>query len=274
MKPLISILMANFNKEKYLTDAITSVINQSDSRWELVIVDDCSTDKSMKVIKKISKDDNRIRIYKNPKNRGTAYTQDRLIKLASADIVGILDSDDALTKDAVKVILSAYKLHRECGFIYSQFAYANETLEVYKIGECAAIPKGESNLTSDCVSHFKTFRKALYKRIEGYRADLSPAEDMDIVLKLEEVTKFHFVDEILYLYRMLTSSYSHGNIRADKGRLGYLTAVGEASQRRMGTKIIGIPRSQLINKLVEGLILSIKLGDYNRLKYFIKILWL
>lgn len=273
MKPQISILMANYNKEKYVSEAIHSVLKQSDPRWELIIVDDFSQDQSMKIIKEFTHSDRRIKVYRNEKNCGTAYTQDKLVKLASAPIVGILDSDDALTEDAVRIILEAYKNNPEYGFIYSQFAYTDENLQIYKTGECSSIPKGQSNLVADCVSHFKTFRRELYSRTEGYRADLSPAEDMDIVLKLEEITSLNFVNEVLYLYRMLPSSYSHGNKRAEKGRLGYLTAVAEAYLRRKGTKVKSMPKYILTTRLIEGLYLALRLKDYVKFKLLLKVIW-
>ena len=272
MKPQISILMANYNKAEYLKDSIVSVRKQTNPNWELVIVDDSSSDESMEIIRNFVKKDSRIMCYRNKKNSGIAYTQNRLAKLATAPILGILDSDDTLAPEAIETVLKAYHNHPESGFIYSQFAYTDIFLHPYKRGECASIPTNQSNLTADCVSHFKTFRKSLYLKTEGYRSDLSPAEDMDMILKLEELTNFYFIDKILYYYRMLPNSFSHGSTKEDYGRLGYIIAVCEARKRRMGTNIPSLSFSLFVRRFIEGIYLSIKLHDITKIKLLSKLL--
>ena len=70
MKPLVSIITPVYNAEKYLEETILSVINQSYKNWELLLIDDCSTDKSYGIIQKYLKVDNRIKCLKNEKNNG------------------------------------------------------------------------------------------------------------------------------------------------------------------------------------------------------------
>ena len=103
----ISILIANFNNSRYINECITSVLNQTSGNWEISFLDDLSTDNSLDVIKSFC--NNKIDIYEANENRGYAEALKDLVDLSTNDIVGILDSDDALMPDAVETILRYYE---------------------------------------------------------------------------------------------------------------------------------------------------------------------
>ena len=92
MNELVSIIMPSYNAEKYIAAAIKSVLNQTYSYWELIIVDDCSTDGTVKVI--LSFRDKRIRFYKNEKNSGAAISRNCALRQAKGRWIAFLDSDD------------------------------------------------------------------------------------------------------------------------------------------------------------------------------------
>src|SRR5436189_5144138 len=96
-----SILMANYNNAAFIDEAIRSVLNQTFSDWELVIVDDASCDDSVDRIGKYLIDA-RIRLFRKQRNEG--YTEALIFGLAkvSSGIIGFLDSDDALTMNAIE----------------------------------------------------------------------------------------------------------------------------------------------------------------------------
>lgn len=89
---LVSVVMPNFNSEKYLEEAVRSVLNQSYCNLELLFVDDCSTDGSMEIIKRF--DDARIKIFSTEKNSGAAVARNIGIKNAIGRWIAFLDSDD------------------------------------------------------------------------------------------------------------------------------------------------------------------------------------
>lgn len=92
MNELVSIIMPSFNSEKYIGAAINSILNQTYSNWELIIVDDCSVDNTTEII--LSFNDSRIRLYKNEKNSGAALTRNRALREATGRWIAFLDSDD------------------------------------------------------------------------------------------------------------------------------------------------------------------------------------
>ena len=98
-----SIVMTTYNQEKYVEEAIISVLKQSHKNWELVIVDDGSQDDTVMKITPFLKDP-RIRLFCNDVNRGVNKATIRAIDNISTEYFGILDGDDALAPDAIEVL--------------------------------------------------------------------------------------------------------------------------------------------------------------------------
>lgn len=96
----VSIVMPAFNAEKYIVDAIDSVTNQTYTNWELLIVDDCSTDNTREIVTSI--DDNRIRYLKNPTNSGAAISRNYALREADGKWIAFLDSDDVWTPNKLE----------------------------------------------------------------------------------------------------------------------------------------------------------------------------
>ncbi len=94
MDDLVSIIMPNYNGEKFISKSIESVIVQTYKNWELIICDDCSKDKSVEIIKKYCDIDERVKLYLNEKNSGAAVTRNNAIEKARGRFIAFLDSDD------------------------------------------------------------------------------------------------------------------------------------------------------------------------------------
>ena len=240
--PKFSIVMANYNNEKYLAQSIESVLQQDFKEWELIIVDDCSTDGSLKVIGRYL-DDSRVKLIKQTTNRGKSAA----LKCAIADLrsgfFGVLDSDDMLTESAVSTMYQSHIDDPDCGLIYSQFAYCDENMNPQRRGFCAAIPADKTNFDVDKVSHFKTFKLCDYLKTEGYDETVFSAIDKDIAYKMEEVTKLKFVDKGLYLYRVLPLSLSRGQDNSFKAKQS-MQRVRQAAMARRMQKMRSVPVGQ------------------------------
>lgn len=99
---LVSIIMPIFNSEKYLSIAIDSVLNQTYSNFELLLIDDCSTDKSSVIAKEYSETDQRVKYYKNEYNIGICGTRNRGIDISSGDFLMFIDNDDELHENLLE----------------------------------------------------------------------------------------------------------------------------------------------------------------------------
>ena len=92
---LISIIMAAYNTEKTIEQAINSVLSQTYTNFELLVVNDCSTDRTAELVKSIAAKDSRVRLISNVKKSGVSYTRKHGLEEAKGSWIAILDSDDA-----------------------------------------------------------------------------------------------------------------------------------------------------------------------------------
>ena len=96
---MISVIMSVYNDSKYLKDSIDSILNQTFKEFELIIVDDCSTDNSLEIIKEYALKDNRVKIIENNKNLGLAVSLNKAWKEAKYDYIARIDGDDICLLD-------------------------------------------------------------------------------------------------------------------------------------------------------------------------------
>ena len=118
---LVSIITASYNTENFIKETIESVLSQTYQNWELIIIDDCSTDNSIAIIQNYLKIDSRIKLIKLEENSGAAITRNKGIQMASGTYIAFLDSDDLWMKD---------KLATQIAFM-EKFNY-NFTFTAYK----------------------------------------------------------------------------------------------------------------------------------------------
>ena len=232
-----TVILANFNGGKYIETAIASLLNQSSENWNLIIVDDASSDDSILKIGKFLFD-KRIRFIRHEVNKGYTVALKTAIASIETGIFGLLDSDDALAPNAIEVMRKAHLDNPKCGLIYSQFAYCDENLKPKKVGYCKEIPENKSNLDTNGVSHFKTFKINYYLKTTGYDESILYSEDKDISYKIEEVAGLKFIDKILYFYRTLSNSVSHINENRELSFETMMKAKSNAIKRRIENSVI------------------------------------
>lgn len=221
-KEIVEIAVTNYNNEKYLVDCISSIKNQTYYDWIINFVDDNSSDNSLKEIEKISnilKIENKINIYKNNKNLGYGYSLKKAIELSKNNIIFIIDADDALaSNNAIEKMLNIHLNNKDVSLVYSRFWLCDKNLDKISISKKGPLPKGKSFLEiKSGVSHLKSFKKEFYNRTEGIDDNLRKSVDKQLILLLERVSKFYFIDEPLYLYRQhpksITSIYSKKGLK-------------------------------------------------------------
>lgn len=203
MQPAISILIANYNNGHYFREAFDSLLQQTCEDWEAVVIDDCSTDNSVELIKPLIANDPRFRYYENPKNMGYQKTLLRAIALSRAEIFGRLDPDDTLTPTAVESSLAAHSQNPHAGLVYSDLNQCDSNLRITWVHRSQTVPDlGEKylNLQGE-IAPFCTFKRSIYDRTSGIDDYLRCAEDKDIYMKMCETAPVVYVPEVLYNYR-------------------------------------------------------------------------
>ncbi|MFZ4771896.1 MAG: glycosyltransferase family 2 protein, partial [Ferruginibacter sp.] len=127
---LFSILIANYNNGRFFKDCYDSIIAQTYDNWEVIIVDDQSTDDSIAIISGLIKDDKRFKLFENEQNKGCGFTKRRCAELAAGDICGFLDPDDALMPDALALMMDAHQQNKELALVHSTFYFCDEFLKM------------------------------------------------------------------------------------------------------------------------------------------------
>lgn len=134
----ISVITASYNYARYIEEAINSVITQTYDNWELIIVDDGSTDNSVEIIKKFCQKDNRIKFFqhKNGQNKGLKDTLLLGLENATGDWIAFLESDDVFKPDNLSKKVEVIKKNPELNFIFNSAEFSGkENLPKYKIKE-------------------------------------------------------------------------------------------------------------------------------------------
>lgn len=220
--PLFSVLIANYNNGKYLEETLTSIYNQTYTNWEIIIVDDCSTDQSLQIYESL-KNDSRIKIFYNKSNKGCGYTKRRCVAESTGDICGFVDPDDAIVPHAMKAMVELHNENPDCSLIHSKLYFCDENMNIKDEYPVARnVDSGDLlffNLDG-AITHFATFKKEFYDSTEGIDAYLKRAVDQDLYLKLYDAGKTLFLDELLYYYRR----HSGGISTASNARKAYYWA--------------------------------------------------
>jgi len=125
--PIVSVLMTAFNRELYIADAIESVLASSFEDFELIIVDDCSTDRTVEIAKKYEIQDARVKVYVNAKNLGDYPNRNRAASYAKGKYLKYLDSDDLMSIDCLSIMVSNMEKFPNCVFGISS-RNKNETI--------------------------------------------------------------------------------------------------------------------------------------------------
>lgn len=150
METKISIIITVYNTEAFLEDTIRSVLEQEETDWELLLVDDCSTDKSVQIIEKFTVQDERIRLLRQKENRGAAVARNRGVEEAKGRYIAFLDGDDLWMPRRLSAQLALMEKKR-VGFVFSGYEFADEkgqgTGKIVKVPEVLTYREALKNTT-------------------------------------------------------------------------------------------------------------------------------
>lgn len=224
MAPLISIVIAAYNAEKYLTQTMQSVLDQSFKRWECLVMDDGSTDGTLTIARSFAERDSRIRALQQP-NGGVSDARNNA--LAQSDVaapyVVFLDSDDVWLSEALQVLFDALESDPDAVGAHALADLIGSEGEPIHAGEFARSGRGRTTLrgrrfvplAEDKPTTFEVvitqglifppglalLRKAGVKRAGGFDPTLTSQEDWDLWIRLTRSGDFVFVPRVVIWYR-------------------------------------------------------------------------
>ena len=235
-----SVLIAHYNNFDYFKDCYKSLLSQTFQDFEVIIVDDCSTDDSFEKITELTQADSRFKLYRNDKNSGVGFTKRKCIEMANGEICGFVDPDDALQENAIEVSL---KNHSENNVVtYSSFTLCDNNLKPQRtFAHSRAVKNGDKKFFNIFleVNHFFTFKKSAYEKTAGINPELTSAVDQDLYLKLYEMGNFTFIKQPLYLYRLHANGVSQDLSKKIKLTENWQKVIVNTAKRRNIKQLYG-----------------------------------
>jgi len=201
--------MAVYNAEKCLVEAIESVLNQTFKDFELIIINDASTDNSLNILKEYASRDPRIVLLNNEKNLGISGTRNKGIKISKGKYIAIQDSDDVSLKDRFSKQVDFLEKNPSVGVVGSYIQIINEKNEPLSIRK---YPSQDEKLRksiffcSPVAQPSSMIRSEVFIKVGLYDKRYPPVEDLDLWFRMGSVYKFANIPEILLNYRYYPNS--------------------------------------------------------------------
>jgi glycosyltransferase involved in cell wall biosynthesis len=242
--PFFSVIMPVFNAERYLGEAIASVTRQSFSDFELIVIDDGSTDASAGVMRDHGSRDPRI-ITRSRGRQGIVATRNEGVQLARGRFVAFLDADDIAEPRRLEIHQKYLERHPDCLAVGGQILFIDD--EGYPLYR-SDLPLDHGAIDSQHMSGrgcglsqgASAINRESILGIGGYRDGFPVAEDLDLFLRLAEVGRLGNVGDVVIRCRLHPESLTHTHL-ADGPRWA-AAAIREARVRRgLGPEEVDIP---------------------------------
>lgn len=242
----ISVIIPAFNHEKYIESTIVSVLNQNYEDFELIIINDGSTDGTDHVIRAI--DDDRI-VYITRENRGAHNTINEGLEKAKGEYISILNSDDVYTPDRLEKCINFLELNKDYSAVISEVSGIDDEGESVLLNKTPHIEAWQNwyKDAHDLIDNYGMFvgsfgvnilittsnyfvRRSVFDNIGKFKG-LRYAHDWDMLLRIAQFNKIHLLREPLLLYRMHQSNTVHEDDSEAKVRFEVNWLVSECLQR-------------------------------------------
>jgi len=202
-KPKISIVLPSYNRADYLKKTISSCLNQTFTDFELIIVDDASSDNSPAIIKRYSDIDGRIKFIRNSVNKKLPASLNIGFNQAQGDYFTWISDDNLYHPDALRKMASCLNARPETGLVYADYTLIDEQGD---IGKRIYQEEPEFLPIRDCVGACFLYRAEIAGKVGNYNEKMFLVEDYEYWLRFGLVTKFFHIKEALYFYRTHANS--------------------------------------------------------------------
>ena len=208
----ISIGIPFYNAEKYLADAIRSVFAQTYQDWELILMDDGSTDRSLEIAKSV--DDPRVRVFSDGKNKKLATRLNEITELAKFDLIARMDADDLIFPERLEVQLKYFNTDKNIDIVTTGlYSVLNDLTTKGIRGQAFESPTFEDVLSRKVgITHATLIAKKSWYQRNHYNENLSIAQDLDLWINSSKKNDFNVksISDPLYIYR------EEGNVKLNK----------------------------------------------------------
>lgn len=207
--PIVSVVMAVYNTERFLDEAIESVLAQTFRDFELIIVNDGSSDASAGMLSSWAAKDSRIKIVTNEKNIGLTLSLVKGVGLATGEYIARMDADDRSRPERFERQIAALKQNPKLGCVGSNVVLMNEVGQPTKKLDLTHPHLREALGKRNRLVHGSLmFRRSALEAVGGYSSEFVLAQDYDLLLRLSEKYEIAVLPEVLYELRRSAESLS------------------------------------------------------------------
>jgi glycosyltransferase involved in cell wall biosynthesis len=233
-EPLVSVIMPNYNNEKYLPEAIESILNQTYENFEFIIIDDCSNDGSWDLIKKYAKKDKRIRPFRNKINLGCTKSLNVGLKNANGIYIARMDSDDISITKRFEIQIDFLLNNKKVGVCGTNVILIDKTGKLISKRVYNKHPEKNIVIESPLAHPSVMFKKKLYDKYGGYNEKFDTVQDYEYWLRLySKKVKFYNLQKYLLKYRLANTSTKY---RKTKKSVSNLLSIKKHAKKKYGIK--------------------------------------
>lgn len=219
-RPLVSVIIPAFNAERFIGQTLDSVLQQTYDCFEVIVVDDGSTDRTAELVCDYARRDLRVRLYQQ-QNQGPSAARNAAIARSTGEFIAPLDADDIWYPEKLrKQVDCMMRYGPRTGIVYAWTAYLDEIGSL--TGHYSArTEEGNVYLKLLCNNFLATgsvplIRRSCLTQVGGYRSEFVGLEDKELFLRIAERYEFRVVAEFLVGYRHVRGSTSHGHARIER----------------------------------------------------------
>jgi glycosyltransferase involved in cell wall biosynthesis/2-polyprenyl-3-methyl-5-hydroxy-6-metoxy-1,4-benzoquinol methylase len=199
-KPKVSVIMSVYNGEKYLREAIESILNQTFTDFEFVIVNDGSTDNSLEILK--SYDDERIRVINNEKNIGLTKSLNKALKVARGEYIARQDADDVSLPDRFEEQMKYFERYPEVALLGTSIYLIDENGKIVGKRIVLAKPSIKDLFKGNQFNHGSVmFKKEVINQLGGYNELIRYSQDYELWLRIAKHCEVRNLTQLLYNFR-------------------------------------------------------------------------
>lgn len=254
----VSIVLPTFNGERYLKESIESILRQSYQNWELIIVDDCSTDSTPEIAKSFSSMDSRILYVRNERNKKLPASLNVGFSFAKGDYYTWTSDDNYFADDALEIMVNELDSNPDVGVVYCDINCINEN------GDLLSLPKIATrssfiyiiNVVRACFM----YRAEVDKKLKGYNESMFLVEDYDFWIRAYRYFNFSYLKCAPYFYRFHSGSLTRTKEASIRAKTREMLKRELRFSTRWTAKL-GIAIGLLVNSVRAALIGKIKIGD-------------
>lgn len=211
----LSVIMIVHNGDRYIEKAIDSILVQTYSEFEFLILNDGSTDDTEHIILSCQKKDQRIKYLSNSDKKGLSYSRNRIIREAKGKYILTADADDISLKNRLEIQMQFIKNNPNIDIVGSSIVLMNDEDTIF---DTWSYPENNNEIIKSLINGCSVanpaslFKKEVFNKLNGYNESLTICEDWDFFYRASKYFTFHNINEPLIYYRIHNNNISKNKL--------------------------------------------------------------